>query len=135
MNTDKSGLLPEGGPSPPGAMLIWQQLLVLAECISRARLLGAEVAASGQCDSAARIRLSCLRDSIEATAQRVWPQLGGSDRGQRDLAALLQCMDSELLTARPTLAADRYWHIATRLLDTVFEQLDRQLSQLKHEAR
>lgn len=114
------------------ACLVWKELLVTAEYIGQARALGTGVTASGHCTSVSRIRLNYLRQKIEETTRLTWRHLDVASDVKNKLAALLQCIEQQVLVDQPTIASQAYFKLATETLDGVFAQFDREVHALKY---
>jgi len=110
------------GGTPSAGEARWRELLVTAEFVGQARALGTGVTAAGHCSSVARIRLNYLRMRIK--------QAGARCGVQPQLAALLRCIEQEVVCERPSIASQRYFALATATLDQVFARFDQAVAEL-----
>lgn len=104
----------------------WRYLLSIAEYIGQARALGTGVAARGECSSVMRIQLNHLRNKIAGSIEVAWP-----DKSRQEIKNLLACIESQLMVDKPSISATDYFTLATRCIDHVLEQFDRQIDNLQ----
>lgn len=104
----------------------WRYLLSIAEYIGQARALGTGVAARGECTSVMRIQLSHLRNKIAGSIEVAWP-----DKSRQEIKNLLACIECQLMIDKPSISATDYFTLATRCIDQVLEQFDRQIDNLQ----
>ena len=105
----------------------WRYLLSIAEYIGQARALGTGVAAKGECSSVLRIQLNHLRNKIASSVDASWP-----DASRVEIQQLLRCIETQLIIERPSIQAGDYFQLATRCIEHVFEQFDRQIERLQY---
>lgn len=105
----------------------WRYLLSIAEYIGQARALGTGVAAKGECSSVLRIQLNHLRNKIASSVDSSWPE-----KSRIDIQYLLNCIESQLIVNHPTIDAREYFNLATRCIEHVLEQFDRQIDRLQY---
>lgn len=108
----------------------WRYLLSIAEYIGQARALGTGVAAKGECSSVMRIQLNHLRNKIAASVEQAW-----SDKLRQEIKQLLQCIETQLVIDAPSIAPSDYFSLATRCIDHILEQFDRQIDSLQFHRR
>lgn len=104
----------------------WRYLLSIAEYIGQARALGTGVAARGECSSVMRIQLNHLRNKIAGSIEVAWP-----DKSRQEIKGLLACIESQLMIEKPSISASDYFILATRCIDQILEQFDRQIDNLQ----
>lgn len=104
----------------------WRYLLSIAEYIGQARALGTGVAAKGECSSVMRIQLNHLRNKIAGSIEVAWPE-----KSRAEIKNLLECIESQLIIEKPCISATDYFVLATRCIDHVLEQFDRQIDNLQ----
>jgi hypothetical protein len=105
----------------------WRYLLSIAEYIGQARALGTGVAAKGECSSVLRIQLNHLRNKISSSVDSSWP-----DNSRSEIQQLLRCIETQLIIERPNIQAGDYFKLATRCIEHVLEQFDRQIDRLQY---
>lgn len=105
----------------------WRYLLSIAEYIGQARALGTGVAAKGECSSVLRIQLNHLRNKIASSMDSSWP-----DNSRVEIQQLLFCIETQLIVERPSIQAGDYFKLATRCIEHVLEQFDRQIERLQY---
>ncbi|MFC3116893.1 nitrate- and nitrite sensing domain-containing protein [Cellvibrio fontiphilus] len=105
----------------------WRYLLSIAEYIGQARALGTGVAAKGQCSSVLRIQLNHLRNKIASSVDASWPE-----QSRREIQHLLHCIETQLVVDRPSIQAQDYFRLATKCIEHVLNQFDRQIEQLEY---
>ncbi len=108
----------------------WRYLLSIAEYIGQARALGTGVAAKGECSSVMRIQLNHLRNKIAASVEQAW-----SDKLRQEIKQLLHCIETQLVIDVPSIAPGDYFSLATRCIDHILEQFDRQIESLQFHRR
>ena len=104
----------------------WRYLLSIAEYIGQVRALGTGVAARGECSSVMRIQLNHLRNKIAGSIDVAWPE-----KSRKEIKSLLTCIESRLMIEKPSISASDYFSQATRCIDHVLEQFDRQIDNLQ----
>ena len=104
----------------------WRYLLSIAEYIGQVRALGTGVAARGECSSVMRIQLNHLLNKIAGSIEVAWPE-----KSRQEIKSLLTCIESRLMVERPSISAADYFSQATRCIDHVLEQFDRQIDNLQ----
>lgn len=105
----------------------WRYLLSIAEYIGQARALGTGVAAKGECSSVLRIQLNHLRNKIASSVDSSWPE-----KSRTEIQYLLRCIESRLIVEKPNIDASEYFKLATRCIEHVLEQFDRQIERLQY---
>lgn len=105
----------------------WRYLLSIAEYIGQARALGTGVAAKGECSSVLRIQLNHLRNKIASSVDSSWPE-----KSRVEIHYLLRCIESQLIVDKPSIDASEYFKLATRCIEHVLEQFDRQIDRLQY---
>jgi hypothetical protein len=105
----------------------WRYLLSVAEYIGQARALGTGVAARGECSGVLRIQLNHLRNKIASSVDSSWP-----DKSRIEIQQLLRCIETQLIGERPSIQAGDYFTLATRCIEHVLEQFDRQIDRLQY---
>lgn len=105
----------------------WRYLLSIAEYIGQARALGTGVAAKGECSSVLRIQLNHLRTKISSSVDSSWPE-----ESRIEIHQLLRCIETQLIVDRPTIQAGDYFMLATRCIEHVLDQFDRQIDRLQY---
>lgn len=105
----------------------WRYLLSIAEYIGQARALGTGVAAKGECSSVLRIQLNHLRNKIASSVDSSWP-----DKSRSEIQQLLRCIETQLVVDRPSIQAGDYFTLATRCIEHVLDQFDRQIDRLQY---
>lgn len=105
----------------------WRYLLSIAEYIGQARALGTGVAAKGECSSVLRIQLNHLRNKIASSVDASWPE-----KSRIEIHYLLRCIESQLIVDNPSIDASEYFKLATRCIEHVLEQFDRQIDRLQY---
>lgn len=105
----------------------WRYLLSIAEYIGQARALGTGVAAKGECSSVLRIQLNHLRNKISSSVDSSWP-----DKSRTEIQQLLRCIETQLVIDRPSIQAGDYFTLATRCIEHVLDQFDRQIDRLQY---
>lgn len=105
----------------------WRYLLSIAEYIGQARALGTGVAAKGECSSVLRIQLNHLRNKIASSVDASWPE-----KSRVEIHYLLRCIESQLIVDKPSIDASEYFKLATRCIEHVLEQFDRQIDRLQY---
>lgn len=105
----------------------WRYLLSIAEYIGQARALGTGVAAKGECSSVLRIQLNHLRNKIASSVDASWP-----DTSRVEIQQLLRCIETQLIIEHPSIQAGDYFQLATRCIEHVFDQFDRQIDRLQY---
>lgn len=105
----------------------WRYLLSIAEYIGQARALGTGVAAKGECSSVLRIQLNHLRNKIASSVDASWPE-----KSRTEIHYLLRCIESQLIIDKPSIDASEYFKLATRCIEHVLEQFDRQIERLQY---
>lgn len=106
----------------------WRYLLSIAEYIGQARALGTGVAAKGQCSSVLRIQLNHLRNKIASSVDATWPE-----QSRSEIHHLLHCIETQLVVDRPSIQAADYFKLATRCIEHVLNQFDRQIERLEYD--
>lgn len=104
----------------------WRYLLSIAEYIGQARALGTGVAARGECSSVMRIQLNHLRNKISGSVEEAW-----SEKLRQEIKSLMQCIETQLVVDKPTITPGDYFALATRCIDHILEQFDRQIENLQ----
>lgn len=105
----------------------WRYLLSIAEYIGQVRALGTGVAAKGECSSVLRIQLNHLRNKIASSVDSSWPE-----KSRVEIHYLLRCIESQLIIDKPSIDASEYFRLATRCIEHVLEQFDRQIERLQY---
>lgn len=105
----------------------WRYLLSIAEYIGQARALGTGVAAKGECSSVLRIQLNHLRNKIASSVDSSWP-----DKSRVEIQQLLRCIETQLIIDHPSIQAGDYFKLATRCIEHVLDQFDRQIDRLQY---
>lgn len=105
----------------------WRYLLSIAEYIGQARALGTGVAAKGECSSVLRVQLNHLRNKIASSVDSSWPE-----KSRVDIQYLLNCIESQLIVDKPNIDAHEYFNLATRCIEHVLDQFDRQIDRLQY---
>lgn len=105
----------------------WRYLLSIAEYIGQARALGTGVAAKGECSSVLRIQLNHLRNKIASSVDASWP-----DKSRAEIQQLLRCIETQLIVDHPSIQAGDYFKLATRCIEHVLDQFDRQIDRLQY---
>lgn len=105
----------------------WRYLLSIAEYIGQARALGTGVAAKGECSSVLRIQLNHLRNKIASSVDSSWP-----DKSRSEIQQLLRCIETQLIVDQPSIQAGDYFTLATRCIEHVLDQFDRQIDRLQY---
>lgn len=105
----------------------WRYLLSIAEYIGQARALGTGVAARGECSSVLRIQLNHLRNKIASSVDSSWPE-----KSRVEIQYLLRCIESQLIVDKPSIDAGEYFKLATRCIEHVLDQFDRQIERLQY---
>lgn len=105
----------------------WRYLLSIAEYIGQARALGTGVAAKGECSSVLRIQLNHLRNKIASSVDASWPE-----KARVEIHYLLRCIETQLISDRPSIDANEYFKLASRCIEHVLEQFDRQIERLQY---
>ncbi len=105
----------------------WRYLLSIAEYIGQARALGTGVAAKGECSSVLRIQLNHLRNKIASSVDASWP-----DKSRVEIQQLLRCIETQLIVDQPSIQASDYFKLATRCIEHVLDQFDRQIDRLQY---
>lgn len=105
----------------------WRYLLSIAEYIGQARALGTGVAAKGECSSVLRIQLNHLRNKIASSVDSSWPE-----KSRVEIHYLLRCIESQLIADKPSIDASEYFRLATRCIEHVLDQFDRQIDRLQY---
>ncbi|WP_331345690.1 nitrate- and nitrite sensing domain-containing protein [Cellvibrio sp. UBA7661] len=105
----------------------WRYLLSIAEYIGQARALGTGVAAKGECSSVLRIQLNHLRNKIASSVDASWP-----DASRVEIQKLLRCIETQLIVDHPCIQVEDYFQLATRCIEHVFDQFDRQIERLQY---
>lgn len=105
----------------------WRYLLSIAEYIGQVRALGTGVAAKGECSSVLRIQLNHLCNKIASSVDASWP-----DKSRVEIQQLLRCIETQLIVDRPSIPANDYFSLATRCIEHVLEQFDRQIDRLQY---
>lgn len=105
----------------------WRYLLSIAEYIGQARALGTGVAAKGECSSVLRIQLNHLRNKISSSVDASWP-----DKSRVEIQQLLRCIETQLIVDHPSIQASDYFKLATRCIEHVLDQFDRQIDRLQY---
>lgn len=106
----------------------WRYLLSIAEYIGQARALGTGVAAKRECSSVLRIQLNHLRNKIASSIDSTWP-----DQSRTEIQYLLHCIETQLIVDRPSIEAGDYFKLATRCIEHVLNQFDRQIERLQYD--
>ncbi|OZY85809.1 hypothetical protein CBP51_01820 [Cellvibrio mixtus] len=106
----------------------WRYLLSIAEYIGQARALGTGVAAKGECSSVLRIQLNHLRNKIASSIDTTWPE-----QSRTEIHHLLHCIETQLVVDRPSIQAADYFKLATRCIEHVLNQFDRQVDRLEYD--
>ena len=105
----------------------WRYLLSIAEYIGQVRALGTGVAAKGECTNVLRIQLNHLHNKIASSVDASWP-----DKSRVEIQQLLGCIENNLMVENPNITASDYFTLATRCIDHVLEQFDRQIDRLQY---
>ena len=105
----------------------WRYLLSIAEYIGQARALGTGVATKGECSNVLRIQLNHLRNKIASSVDSSWPE-----KSRVEIHYLLRCIESQLIIDKPSIDANEYFRLATRCIEHVLEQFDRQIDRLQY---
>lgn len=105
----------------------WRYLLSIAEYIGQARALGTGVAAKGECSSVLRVQLNHLRNKISSSVDSSWP-----DKSRLEIQQLLRCIETQLIIDHPSIQAGDYFKLATRCIEHVLDQFDRQIDRLQY---
>ena len=107
------------------------QVLQAAEYVGQARAIGTGVSAAGHCDSVARIRLLYLHGQIvNAMLSPSQSSNSGHEAGE-PISHFLSVLESMTQVDGELLDAQNYFALATRALDSIFAQVDQEISQLK----
>jgi hypothetical protein len=106
----------------------WRYLLSIAEYIGQARALGAGVAAKGECSSVLRIQLNHLRNKIASSIDATWPE-----QSRTEIHHLLYCIETQLVVDHPSIQSADYFKLATRCIEHVLNQFDRQIERLEYD--
>ena len=105
----------------------WRYLLSIAEYIGQARALGTGVAAKGECSNVLRVQLNHLHNKISSSVDASWPE-----KSRVEIQQLLSCIETQLVIDYPSIQANDYFSLATRCIDHVLEQFDRQIERLQY---
>lgn len=104
--------------------IYWRELLSAAEYIGQARAIGTGVSAAAHCDSVSRIRLNYLCQKIQSNTERLWEEIGCGSHQTSSVAALIECINHELVCDNPTISPGDFFSIATAAIDSLLEQFD-----------
>lgn len=113
-------------PTASDLVLFWRDVLSTTEMIGQARAIGMGVTARHQCDSVERIRLNYLSDQIELTTKALCAQVKGTDDLRPTVAALLNCIRSDITNDRPSATPSQYFSRATTPINALFKLFDEQ---------
>lgn len=105
----------------------WRYLLSIAEYIGQARALGTGVAAKGECSSVLKIQLNHLRNKIATSVDSSWPE-----KSRLEIQGLLRCIETQLIIDCPSIQAGDYFSLASRCIEHVLDQFDRQIERLQY---
>lgn len=112
------------------ARIILRDLLLTAEYVGQTRALGTGVAASGQCTSVSRIRLNYLKAKVTQGIQNAVTALSIPNQVTEGVEQLLNCLETKLLSEKPTVSSDTYFSVATQALDVVLALYDQEIEHL-----
>lgn len=111
---------------------VWRELLTAAECIGQLRAMGTAVAASGECNSVARIRLNYLCQKIDAATKVAWQTLPPSKDHKSQLSELNQYVNQAFIERQQAANAESYFALATKAIDGVYQQFDSAIDAARH---
>jgi len=103
----------------------WRKLLFIAEYVGQARALGMGVVSKGYCTSVLRIQLNHLIVKIEASINPAWAEPIKQDF--RDLLNIL----AQLIADNAKITPADYFALATRCIDHVLHEFDRQVEKIQ----
>ncbi len=109
----------------------WRELLTAAECIGQARAMGTGVVAAAHCDTVSRIRLNYLCQKIEHTTRAAWSEMPPNAEQKEKRDRLLECINQEIIIAEPSIGVSEFFEIASAALDSLHEQYDAIVEQLR----
>ncbi|RYY75552.1 MAG: hypothetical protein EOO52_09165 [Gammaproteobacteria bacterium] len=104
----------------------WRKLLFIAEYVGQARALGMGVASKGTCTSVVRIQLNHLVAKIKSNLDPKWP-----NETLNDFRNFLTIIQQQIITESPSIAAEDYFKIATRCIDHLLSEFDRQVDRIQ----
>lgn len=105
---------------------LWKSLLFNAEFIGQARAVGTGVTAAKRCNSVERIRLKYLHSKLTE-----FKQTARNVASSSALAPLLLSIEQDVILNEPNISSSDYFSMATQALDSVMEEFDQGLSDLK----
>jgi hypothetical protein len=121
-------------PHIQSSRVLWKELLIAIECIGQARAIGTGVAAAGECDSIARIRLNYLKQRIAETSTKVWQGLPAAKGDEEQLNQLVKEIELKLLTGKPSITASEYFKRCSQMIDALYDYFDKYMEELKEVA-
>lgn len=104
----------------------WRHLLTVAENIGQARALGMGVVSRGTCTSVARIQLNHLREKITQNIDSSW-----NENCRKDFQQFLKTLDENVIVDSPSVTPDHYFALATRCIEHVLQEFDRQVDKIQ----
>ena len=104
---------------------LWKSLLFNAEFIGQARAIGTGVTAAKSCSSVERIRLKYLHSQL-----RDYQSSSTSMPRNDELDRLLKSIEEQVIVTEPSMTSTEYFNLATRALEAVMLEFDRQLSKV-----
>ena len=113
-----------------GCDSLWKDLLTTAEYMGQARALGVGIVASGECSSVERIRIHYLHDKIKASIARLADKMPTVWQANPTVTRLIQCLAEDLTNNPKALSSTEYFELATKAIDSLYEQFDKALAWL-----
>lgn len=114
---------------------LWKDLLQTIEYMGQARAIGTGVAATGLCGSVDRIKLNYLHKKIEQGSEKIVEHLGENCSVRTEVANLLEQIKTHILTDRCTISPNAYFSLATKTLESAYDQFDRIVRELSQSTR
>jgi hypothetical protein len=111
--------------------LSWRELLSAAEYIGQARALGMGVTAAAHCNSVSRIKLKYLCRKITENTARVWSEIKPLKDSEKKVEAILTCISQQIINEKPSISSADYFLLASLALDSLHEQYDNIIEELK----
>ncbi|MDF1644961.1 MAG: nitrate- and nitrite sensing domain-containing protein [Pseudomonadales bacterium] len=108
------------------AAYLWKELLHAAEYVGQARALGTGVAASKQCSSVARIRLSYLISQLDGFRIK-----NSNSQMDQEIGQLRDTITERIMGTKPSVNAEEYFSLSSSTLDKIIVEFNNGLNQLK----
>ena len=107
-----------------GRDAVWKDLLSTAEYMGQARACGVGVIASGECGSVERIRINYLHEKIKSTTNNLFVDIPQLEASKKPIDRFVSFLETDVFQTPPVVTPKIYFDIATRAIDSLYDQFD-----------